>query len=440
MKTGFIINSDLCVDCKACKAACLIENRWSVSGRNIYTSNPDVISTLPITHLSLACNHCEQPLCLEGCPTGAYSLDDSTSAIIIESEKCIGCRYCLWNCPYDAPKTNINQGFIEKCDFCYSRLQEGIMPACTAACPTGSLRYGEIPEIADNIFLNWVPDKKINPRVLVSDSKNQTPLKVFPEIEIEKRRNEHINITKDISGEWSLILFSFLTILSVSYNFTDLLGRKSTYASSVIVMLILAGIFSIFHLRIKNKAWRAVLNFKNSPLSREIILFSIFFLLIFANYKIDNNILLIISVLIGLLLLIAIDGVYTYSDRSSLMKVHSGQAFLTGLLISSYLSNIVASFIFIASLKMLFDLYYLLENRRSVLHFNLRMIRISILLIISVSMISGKGGHDIFPSIIFLSGEFFDRILYYVDFNPININDEIAKYLIFSKNEKKRDQ
>ena len=122
------------------------------------------------------------------------------------------------------------------------------------------------------------------------------------------------------------------------------------------------------------------------------------------------------------------------------MMVHSGQTFLTGLLISSYLLNSLFPFIFIASIKIIFNLFYMVSNRQAEMNFNLRRIRIAVLLIISTSMISGLAVQDMAKLIIFLSGEFADRVLYYKDFNPVNINDEMTNHLILSQNEKKGDQ
>ncbi len=84
-------------------------------------------------------------LCLEGCPSGSFSREPASGGIIVDENKCIGCSYCKWNCPYDAPKINLQKGIIEKCDLCYRRLSEGLEPACTSACPTGALNYGHNP-------------------------------------------------------------------------------------------------------------------------------------------------------------------------------------------------------------------------------------------------------------------------------------------------------
>ena len=439
MRNGFIINFDLCVNCKACIAACLLENEWSVSARNILSYNSEFLPGIPVTHLSLACNHCEKPLCLVGCPASAYSRDSLTSAVIIDSEKCIGCNYCLWNCPYDAPKPDLKKGFIEKCNFCNLRILEGVEPACTAACPTGSLRFGQIPEVTEDIVLSWIPERDINPAIKIIGSKNQIPLKIIPDAGMNDQISIPVN-DKNISGEWSLILFTFLIAISVSFNISNMLGGYSIKTTPAVSLLVLAAICSILHLRKKLKAWKAIVNVKSSPLSREIVLFLVYSILVITALIIDSNTMLLVSVIIGLLLLMAIDYVYTFANRSIFMMVHSGQTFLTGLLISSYLLNSLFPFIFIASIKIIFNLFYMVSNRQAEMNFNLRRIRIAVLLIISTSMISGLAVQDMAKLIIFLSGEFADRVLYYKDFNPVNINDEMTNHLILSQNEKKGDQ
>ena len=144
MTEGFIFDHNKCVACGACSAACIFENNWSFSPREIYAYNSAALPSLPVINLSLACNHCQNAVCMDGCPSSAYSKEPSTGAIILDDAKCIGCRYCQWNCPYDAPKYLISQKVIGKCNLCYQRLIEGSLPACSTACPTGALQFGKL--------------------------------------------------------------------------------------------------------------------------------------------------------------------------------------------------------------------------------------------------------------------------------------------------------
>jgi Fe-S-cluster-containing dehydrogenase component len=146
MRKGFIFNHNKCVSCNSCSAACILENGWKVHPRNIFTYNSNAEYLLPLIHLSLACSHCESAICMEGCPASAYSREDITGAIILDETKCIGCRYCQWTCPYDAPKFDAESKTIAKCNLCYSGLIEGRQPACSSACPTGALRFEPLTE------------------------------------------------------------------------------------------------------------------------------------------------------------------------------------------------------------------------------------------------------------------------------------------------------
>ncbi len=60
--------------------------------------------------------------------------DPATGAVVVEGDRCLGCRYCTWACPYDSPRFSAASGTVEKCTFCNHRLREGRDPACVSAC------------------------------------------------------------------------------------------------------------------------------------------------------------------------------------------------------------------------------------------------------------------------------------------------------------------
>ena len=99
--TGFRFDPNLCTGCAACRLACTIENDlpFGRSWRRIETFNPTRAPSLPLYHLSLACNHCDTPACMHACPALAYRRDEETGAVLLDSSKCIGCKYCAWACP-----------------------------------------------------------------------------------------------------------------------------------------------------------------------------------------------------------------------------------------------------------------------------------------------------------------------------------------------------
>ncbi|NTV76002.1 MAG: 4Fe-4S binding protein, partial [Holophaga sp.] len=133
----FLFHAERCTGCEACVLGCWMENRavQTLPWRAVHTSNPHRRPDLPVFHLSLACHHCDNPACLENCPADAYARDPATGAVTLRQEACMGCRYCTWACPHDAPKFSAATGTVEKCTFCPDRDQ----PACVARCPVGAL-------------------------------------------------------------------------------------------------------------------------------------------------------------------------------------------------------------------------------------------------------------------------------------------------------------
>ena len=141
MPNSFVFDPNRCTGCGACQLACSIENQLgpAKSWRRIETFNPRNHPQAPVFHLSLACNHCNEPACMYACPALAYSRDGRTGAVILDENKCIGCKYCSWACPFDAPRFDAARGVMSKCTFCNHRLADGLAPACASLCPTGAL-------------------------------------------------------------------------------------------------------------------------------------------------------------------------------------------------------------------------------------------------------------------------------------------------------------
>lgn len=438
MPDGFIFNYDKCVSCGACRASCILENRWTVTPRLVYTYNYEAISSLPLVNISLACNHCKEAVCLKGCPTGSYYREPSTGAIIIEEHKCIGCRYCQWNCPYDAPKFDFEKRIIGKCNLCYSALLEGRLPACANACPTGALKYGELSEPA---LLNcpvWFPHKNLDPSLEFAGKQIIVPLRIIPEKMFEQEMDVPERNEKARIDNWSLIVFSFLTTLSVSNLISSVIKGSFPDKTLFFLTLFLAGISSLFHTGRVTRVWRSLCNMKSSPLSREIAFFIIYsFLSLFAVFT-ELPAILIASSAIGLILLLVIDSVYIYADRRMSVIIHSGQTFLSSLLIISFFTGSGIPFIFIALIKIVTSAFNLTANGKAGTGFGIRFLRLALLIITGISLITGSTYPDLVVVSLFVFGEFLDRIIFYIDFNPLNINTLIQNHLIFEKDEKKR--
>jgi anaerobic dimethyl sulfoxide reductase subunit B (iron-sulfur subunit) len=97
-------------------------------------------------NVSIACNHCELPICKGVCPTGAISKRDD-GIVLIDENRCVGCGYCRWACPYDAPQLDPSKGVMTKCTFCVDEIDADRPPTCVAACPMRVLDFGEKAEL-----------------------------------------------------------------------------------------------------------------------------------------------------------------------------------------------------------------------------------------------------------------------------------------------------
>jgi DMSO reductase anchor subunit len=257
------------------------------------------------------------------------------------------------------------------------------------------------------------------------------PEKIFTQIESNP---EHVN--KPIKSDVSLLLFTFLSTFSVANLISSFIQGKFPEKMIFVPVLLLAGIISLTHLGRKTQSWRSFSNFRTSPLSREIIFFITYAVLSTITIYLHSPVLLLISAFAGLIFLIMIDSVYLFSDKRKSVILHSGQTFLSALLMASFFSGVILPFIFIAIIKLISSTGSLLSKMNS--YFNLRFIRIAFLFITVMSLISYNFHNDISIVIIFMLGELFDRILFYTDYNPLNINILISEHFNYDRDEKKR--
>ena len=146
---AFYFDSSSCSGCKTCQMACRDKHdlEKGVLWRKVYEVAggewkkegmawvPDVYSYF----ISMGCNHCEKPICMTSCPNRAISKDEQ-GIVLIDSTKCMGCRYCEWTCPYGALKHDEPNGVMTKCTLCSDYILQGKSPACVAACPMRALQ------------------------------------------------------------------------------------------------------------------------------------------------------------------------------------------------------------------------------------------------------------------------------------------------------------
>ena len=107
-------------------------------------------------HFPRSCLHCEKPACVTVCPTGASYKRAADGIVLVDEDKCIGCKLCAWACPYGAREFDTESGVMKKCTLCVDRIYNENLPeaerqpACVTACPTRARHFGDLgdPESA----------------------------------------------------------------------------------------------------------------------------------------------------------------------------------------------------------------------------------------------------------------------------------------------------
>ncbi len=224
-------------------------------------------------NLSLSCNHCEKPICVEVCPTQAMH-QRADGIVVVDQDKCVGCQYCSWACPYDAPQYDRAQGHMTKCDFCADNLAAGLPPACVAACPLRVLDFGEVS------VLQAKHGSLASVRPLPDESLTRPSIVIKPHQAAQREgvlgNAEEVQTAH--TSERSLIAFTILAQMAVGATwFLSLLQPFNPLALGVITIVMLVGLLASFlHLGTPRNAWRAIRNVRSSWLSREVLCAALF--------------------------------------------------------------------------------------------------------------------------------------------------------------------
>ena len=185
MRWGRLINLVKCAGCYGCVVKCKQEHflppdvMW---GRLLISEAEGQYPNVKKNMYPVLCNHCKEPVCVEVCPTGA-TLQREDGIVEVDSDKCMGCRYCLISCPYQVrtymssedkeyfPGQGLTEleevgkklyphqkGVVTKCNFCLERVDKGIeeglkpgqdreaTPACVNTCPTKARYFGDLDD------------------------------------------------------------------------------------------------------------------------------------------------------------------------------------------------------------------------------------------------------------------------------------------------------
>jgi len=166
---ALVIDLNVCVGCHACVTNC---KQWNTSGSagpladlNPYEAGPTgtffnriltyEVGSFPETeviHFPKSCMHCEEAPCVPVCPTGASYKRESDGIVLVDYDKCIGCKYCSWACPYGAREYDEVRKVMTKCTLCVDRIYDESLPperrkpSCVLACPAGARLFGDIKD------------------------------------------------------------------------------------------------------------------------------------------------------------------------------------------------------------------------------------------------------------------------------------------------------
>lgn len=174
-QNAFLIDLTKCTGCRGCQVACKQWNQLEAENTEFFGgegySNPPAMSEFTFTRIKFRdyqkngmnefafykemCMHCDDPACASVCPVGAFEKTPE-GPVVYKADRCIGCRFCMIACPFGIPKYEWSKGLplVKKCTGCYSRVVEGLEPACATACPT-AITYGprdEMVKLAEERF------------------------------------------------------------------------------------------------------------------------------------------------------------------------------------------------------------------------------------------------------------------------------------------------
>ncbi len=316
---GFYLNADNCIGCHACEAACSEknDNPAHIAFRSVGFVEGGSYPAYQRLNISMACNHCDDPVCLKGCPTRAYTKYVEYGAVLQDPDICFGCGYCTWVCPYNAPQLDPVKGQVSKCNMCVDRLEVGLKPACVSACLGNALDFGVIENVPENreqskTEIPGFPRTDItNPNIRFQQTRqnkrdmtrtDSMPLKYHKDekaglyksaLDPKKGQKKEWNWAKLLlSHESSHVAFTLVTQAAVGGFLLLVLGNlfginafktisSSTNLTPLLVVFSVIMSFGLYklnmHLGKPHRFYRGFYNLRHSPVSREIAGVSLFF-------------------------------------------------------------------------------------------------------------------------------------------------------------------
>ncbi len=306
---GFFFTADNCIGCHACESACAEKNETPahLAFRSVGYVEGGSFPDYKRMNISMACNHCDDPVCLKGCPTRAYTKHAEYGAVLQDPETCFGCGYCTWVCPYNAPQLDPVKGQVSKCNMCVDRLEVGLKPACVSACVGNALDFGVIENTPENreqckTSIPGFPDPSITqPNIRFQQTKSMPiemtrpdsmPVKYHkneqgdykPVIDQKAGKAKHWNFGKLNSRENPLVIFTLFAqaafgvfLIPFLAAFLGIDSLMSFVDSAMFLpltvialsMTTFALLMSVSHLGKPHRFYRGFNNLRYSPMARE---------------------------------------------------------------------------------------------------------------------------------------------------------------------------
>ncbi|MFQ5938151.1 MAG: sulfate reduction electron transfer complex DsrMKJOP subunit DsrO [Acidiferrobacterales bacterium] len=146
VRYGMLIDTRRCIGCHACSVACKAEFDVPLGSTRSWVEYVEKGQYPYVTRnfIPRLCNHCEHPPCVDVCPTRATWKREEDGIVVVDPDICIGCKYCVQACPYDARFLNPVTGAADKCDFCLHRVSRGLVPACVETCIGRARIFGDL--------------------------------------------------------------------------------------------------------------------------------------------------------------------------------------------------------------------------------------------------------------------------------------------------------
>jgi len=226
-----LVDVTKCTACRSCQVACKSWNGLSASrthNRGGYQNPADLTPNnftliryqerrapdgqLQWLFRNDKCFHCTDPGCMKVCPVPGCITKTDAGAVVLDSSKCIGCKYCYHACPFHVPRFDAANEKMYKCTFCYDRQAEGLKPACATGCPTGALTFGDKDDMVKAAYARaktlggnaTVYGDKVVGGTHVMYVLNELPV-VFEQLPVDPKISPFVFIWKDLLKPLSIL-------------------------------------------------------------------------------------------------------------------------------------------------------------------------------------------------------------------------------------------